>query len=299
MKNTIKSVLVIALLFATVPGFVSAISVQLETAKKTIAVGDTAVVTIKVSSEGVVYNTIEGNVVLNGGVAVSEFSLANSAFGLWPRTPSLSEEGRVVSFVGGVPGGFDINGATLFKIIVQAREEGVAKITPEDFAAYVNDGKGTKVSMKGKGVELQVVKSTSATPNDEWQNIISADKKAPEDFIVVLGQDQNLFEGKKFAFFSAIDNQSGISHYEVSENDTDAVRSGSTYVLQDQENDVELHVTAIDKAGNKKVAEFSSAEGFFTNVSWGFVAIVVLIILVLYVLFKRRRVNKTDVTTSI
>ena len=300
--SIVLGVIVLVSLIIVVPASASAASVRLETAKTDLSVGDTAVITIKVDAEGKTINTIEGNVVFTSpalNLAVQEFSLANSAFGLWPRTPSLSADAKVVSFVGGVPGGFSIEGATLFKMIVEAKSEGTITISPEDFAAYINDGSGTKVSMQAKGLTMKVgPKKAGSVVNNEWQTIVAADKTAPEDFIIVMGQDESLFDGRKFAFFSALDNQSGIDHYEVSENGAPAVRSGSTYVLTTQDGVVNLQVTAFDKAGNKKVASYSG-EPKADGISWLSIIVVVLAVVIVRFVFKRLRRKNKNVASSI
>lgn len=253
-----------------VPSSASAATAYVETSRESISVGDTAIVTVKVNTEGATPNTVEGEVSIKSSsdnLVVQEFSLANSAFGLWPRTPSLSKDGHTVSFVGGVPGGFSIEGATLFKIIVEARKEGTVTIAPQNFSVFANDGSGTKIAVKMKGVTLRVTSKEAGVPaTNEWLAVVSGDVIPPTDFIVVPGQDASLFEGKKFVFFSAVDNESGISHYDVSEDGAPAVRSGSTYVLRDQTGSPSLKVVAYDKAGNKKASSYSDTAP--EGVSW-------------------------------
>lgn len=154
----IKFILVAACI-ACIPASASAATVFLESSRSNISVGDTVIVSVKVNAEGTTINTVDGSVAVTSGgtsVGVQEFSLANSAFGLWPRTPSLSKDGQAISFAGGVPGGFNIEGATIFKIIFQAQKEGVVNIAPQNISAYANDGKGTKVATKMKGVSIVV-----------------------------------------------------------------------------------------------------------------------------------------------
>lgn len=286
-----RYIITIALLMS-LPVVSNASTVYVESSKPTISVGDTAIVTVKVDAEGAVLNTVEGEVSIKstqGGVlTVQEFSLANSSFGLWPRTPSLSKEGNLISFVSGVPGGFSIEGATLFKIIVEAKKEGTITITPQNMATYANDGKGTKVPVKLKPISIKIDPVKPGVPaSNEWNDIIASDVTPPEDFIIVIGQDKTLFEGKKFAFFSALDNQSGISHYEVSEDGAPVVRSGSTYVLKNQSDSVKLTVTAYDKSNNKKAAQYPISGSWFASVSWVSVIVVVLLVLVIRFIIKR------------
>lgn len=300
MKNNSSirySVLILA--FVTLlPFSASAATVYLESSRATISVGDTVVLTAKINADGVTINAVEGDIAMESGgnvVAVQEFCLANSAFGLWPRTPSLSNDGTVISFVGGVPGGFNIEGATVFKIILQAKKEGVVTIAPQNIVVYASDGKGTKLPVQIKKITLNVeAKKGGVAPVDEWNGIVSGDVVPPEDFIVVLGQDATLFGGKKFAFFSALDNQSGISYYEVSENNKPAIRSGSTYVLQDQVGATKLNVIAYDKAGNKKVAIYPSSTETRKNISWLIVGIIICVIVIGWILFRKIRKSKKD-----
>ncbi len=296
-KNSIKYILALLITLAFIPTGARAASVYVESAQKVVSIGDTVVVTVKVNSDKDILNTIEGDisVPLNGSsVYVQEFSLAGSAFGLWPRTPSLSTDGQTISFVGGVPGGFSIQGATLFKMIIEAKKAGVISITPRNIMAYASDGKGTKVPVDVKGLTLEVRPRATGTPvNDEWKAVVSSDLTPPQDFIIVLGQDPTIFSGKKFAFFSAVDNESGIDHYDVSENGRPAVRSGSTYELQDQSGVSKLTVVAYDKAGNKKEAQYT-ARG---QVSWPLFAITLIIVAGGFIMSwrkSRKNVSKTS-----
>lgn len=286
-----KFIITIAVLLA-LPTITNASTVYVESSKPTISVGDTAIITVKVNAEGAVLNTVEGEVSIKstsgGSIAVQEFSLANSSFGLWPRTPSLSRDGNLITFVGGVPGGFSIEGATLFKIIVEARKEGTITIAPQNMVTYANDGNGTKVPVKQRPISINVVASRQGVPAiNEWNDIIASDVTPPEDFIIIIGQDKTLFDGKKFAFFSSLDNQSGISHYEVSEDGAPVVRSGSTYVLKNQSDSVKLTVTAYDKANNKKTANYPVSKSWFSSISWSSVVVVVLLIVIIRFIIKR------------
>jgi hypothetical protein len=151
---------------------------------------------------------------------------------------------------------------------------------------YANDGKGTRIPVIMKNLVIKVgPKKVGLAPNDEWGSLVSKDNIAPENFIIVPGQDLSMFEGKKFVFFSAVDNQSGISYYEVSENGAPSVRSGSTYVLQDQNSSSRLKVTAFDKAGNKRTENYSSDR----PISWLSIFVVTILIIVLRMVYRKIR----------
>jgi len=277
-----------------IPAHASAATIYLEASRNTISVGDTAIITVKINAEGAILNTVDGQVAIKstgGAAVVQEFSLAHSALGLWPRTPSLSTSttGQLIAFVGGVPGGFSIEGATLFNIIVQATKPVTVTIDPQNMSVYLNDGKGTTVPAQLKGITLTVAPAQNGTQTvNDWSGIVSTDTTPPEPFIVVLGQDPSLFSGKKFAFFSAVDNQSGISYYDVSENGGAPVRSGSTYVLQDQNGNTTLTVTAYDKAGNKTVAQYPTAStNIWNSINWTAIIITLVILIIIYFIYRK------------
>jgi len=300
IKNSIIGVAVVVLL-GLLPSSASAATVYLEASRNTISVGDTAIISVRINADAAILNSVEGEILLKPSttnLAIQEFSLANSSFGLWPRTPSLSKDAHLVSFVGGVPGGFSIEGATMFKIIVEAKKEGIVTVSPQNISVYANDGKGTKIPVQLKDIVINVVaKKAGVAVNNEWQSVVSQDKVAPEDFIIVFGKDADLFGGKKFAFFSAVDNQTGIDHYDVSENGGTLVRSGSTYVLQDQSDNVKLNVIAYDKSGNTKTAIYpvkGTEQATSMNTPWTYIIVVILVLIaIIFVLIKKSKKNKS------
>lgn len=273
------------------PSQALAATVYIESSNQTLSVGDTAVVSVKINADGAILNTVDGLISLkanSGTVAIKEFSLANSIFGIWPRTPSLSPNNQSISFVGGVPGGFSIEGATIFKMIVEAKKEGTISFSPQDMLVYANDGKATTVKVTTKDLTIKVVpKKAGAAVRNDWDSVLVADTIPPEEFIIVLGQDPTLYEGKKFAFFSAVDNQSGVSYYDVSENGAPAVRSGSSYVPKDQSDSLKLIVTAYDKAGNAQEATYPQKES--SSVIWWVIGVIVALGLGFFVFKKKQR----------
>jgi hypothetical protein len=299
-KNTFIPI-ILALILAILPESALAAAVRLESTRSVLSVGDTAVLTLKVDTGGVAINAIDGTLTLESAenaLTVAEFSLANSAFQLWPRTPSLESESAVISFVGGVQGGFTGEGAAVFKIIVHATHEGSATVTPQDVSVFANNGSGTRIPSPGQSLVIKVGPETKAPVVNDWKATVASDTTPPEDFNIVVGADHSVFEGKTFAFFSAVDNQSGISYYEVSEDGGLAVRSGSTYVLQNQSGTAKLEVTAFDKAGNKKSSTYpnetlseptgaTSAEASPKDVAWPSIIVVILLIIIGTSVYKK------------
>jgi hypothetical protein len=291
-KYILGKYLVLFLILGFIPSMAHAASIYFETSRDTVSVGDTFIVSAKIDAQGTSINTVDGSVVLgnnNGNVVVNDFSLAKSVFSAWPATPSLSTDGNTISFVGGVPGGFNFDKAIIFNFILEADKEGDITISPKDIAVFANDGKATRVPTDFKSLTIKVLpKNDNIASENDWLNLVTSDKTSPEPFTILIGKDPSLSNGKRFAFFTAVDNQSGISYYEVSEDGKPAVRSGSTYVLQNQnENSTpNLVVTAYDKAGNKTVAVYKKPVTTLFGISLNFI-IAILVIIILFFVFKR------------
>lgn len=255
-----------------------------------VSSGDTSIINIFLDTEGELINTIDGSVAFgddhSGNFEVKDISLVNSVFSMWPRKPSL-DEGHKISFVGGVPSGIKGNRLLLFKVIVKINESGNFYITPSNITSYLNDGLATPRFIT-KDISTISVGVSNDTQIDRWKEIISNDNIAPEPFTVNLVQDINLYDGKKFLFFEAIDSQSGISYYEVREGIYPAVRTGTSYVLIDQNKTDDIVVTAYDKAGNFQVATLKVKE----PIHWVSIVAYVILILCFYFLFKKIRKNK-------
>lgn len=304
MKKYILKYFILFLLIGFIPGIASAANVYFETAKNTVSVGDTFIISMKIDSEKTSVNSVEGEVSFEGNnenLIVNDFSLAKSIFSLWPRTPSLSTDGNNISFVGGVPGGFNIDKAILFNIIVEAKKEGTIKISPKNMAIFMNDGKGNRAETDIASLTINVLpKNEAVASTNEWISLVATDKTSPEKFDIVIGRESTLFEGRRFAFFTAVDNQSGISYYEVSENGKQAIRSGSMYVLENQNEKAtpNLVVTAYDKAGNKTTSVYKSP----TTLIFGFPLsffVIIAIIIIIYFVFRKIRRNKKNVQQKI
>jgi hypothetical protein len=293
----IKHLTVFALLsIVSIPASVSAATVYLQSSRDSISVGDTAIVTVKIDADTDTINSVEGDIVFStstkGDLTIQQSDVAGSVFSLWPETPSVSQNGSDIFFVGGIPGGFSSNDATVFKIIVQAKTAGSVMITPQNISAYANDGKGTQVPIETKDLVINISphKAGTSTTND-WNTIIATDTTPPTPFTITIVQNPSIFSGKKFALFNAVDNQSGIDYYDVFENGAPAVRSGTMYELQNQSGNVTLKVVAYDKAGNERVATYTSqstgAGG--TGINWTLIIIIIIVLVILFFLYKKIR----------
>lgn len=280
-----------------VPSKIFAASISVSSGN-TVSAGDTSVVEVYFNTEGQNINSIDGSIFLsdehNGNFEVKDLSLSNSIFSMWPRKPSL-EDGHKISFVGGIPGGVNGEHLLLFKAIIKINQTGDFKITPSNLTAYLNDGLGTAIKI-GENSSTISIGVPGSEPKDKWKEIVSNDNIAPEPFQITLAQDANLFDGRKFILFDTTDAQSGIAYYEVREGDYPAVRATTNYILINQEKNVDIIVTAYDKAGNFQVSTLKSKE----PIHWLAILISLLIIIVIYQILKKiiNKRKKNAVPTS-
>ncbi len=254
LKYKIKSIVLAGILLlgcTLIPKLALAANVYLDADYPSIAVGDTVIVNLVIDALDKNPNVVEGDILITKGeknIKISELSLSGSVLSYWPKSPSLDSK-TTISFLGGVPGGFKQNHGLLFKIVFSAEKEGEVVFSPTNIKAYDNDGKATLIDVVNKPFTVKIGPKVAEQKN-QWLEIISNDNAPPQELTAVVGQDESVFEGKKFLAVSAVDTQSGIDYYEVAEGDWPSVRSGETYVLQDQSESSVITVTAYDKAGN-------------------------------------------------
>lgn len=284
-KKSINVVLAMLILFSTVT--VEAASLVIEPVTQDVRAQDVFVVTVAADTAGQEINAVDGQLVIGDGVTsnfeVRDISVAGSGFSIWPRKPSLSSDGSVISFTGGVPA--PVKGVVpLFKVVVFARNPGELRIQPRDITMYAADGKGTALIVNAQDRILSVGLPGSE-PKDGWHEVIATDNSAPQPFDITLHQDSSLYDGQKFLSFPAIDQESGIAYYEVVEGGTLPVRSGDQYVLVNQDRLERVVVTAFDAAGNTRVGIFTGK----TKVNW---LAIIFWTIVLFIISRRKNIMK-------
>jgi hypothetical protein len=215
-------------------------------------IGDTVSVEVRLNTQNEAINVVEGEIDIGNAalIDVRELSVSGSNIIFWSRKPSLSVDKKTISFVGGVPGGFNLENGLLFKIYFKTNNAGEIVLTPRDIKSYINDGKGTVADQSTSALTFKINSSVSEHGTDEWNKIVSSDNMPPEFLAADVGRDASLFENKLFLTINATDYQSGIDHFEIKEGDLQFVRSGSVYVLQDQTQKSVVIINAYDKSGN-------------------------------------------------
>jgi hypothetical protein len=273
---------VVALLF--IPAFfVHAATLALDPKTGSFGPGDTFVVTVRLDlarEECVNAGTVEVRYPTEW-MKASAVSKGESLFSLWPSEPVVDHERGVVTFSGGIPGGYcgrvqgdpgktNILGKIVFSIPGNTTGGEVAGgpvplliSFGQSSVVLLNDGMGTPAPLEVRAGEYVRMQKSAGAPN-EWLDIVHGDTIPPDLFSATITQDPKTLQGKYFLVFATVDKQSGVHHYEVQEDDPARfgmvrgvrgehslfINATSPYVLRDQELGSRIIVRAIDHAGN-------------------------------------------------
>lgn len=258
-------------------------------------IDDTFIVEIKIDTEKECINAVEVELKFSPEVLKAiDFSQGSSILTLWPKVPEINQTSGLVSFAGGIPGGYcgEIPGDPgpshlLGKIIFQVFSDGFVEVLfQDDSQVLLNDGLGTPAKLKTQGAVFTILSEKIEFPKDEWQEELKKDIIPPEIFEIEIHQDPNIFENKYFIIFSTIDKQTGLSYFEVKEGERDWQQEESPYLLADQSLQSIIKVKAVDKAGNERIAEYIpevSKKAFF----WWIVVVVLISAIAIIWIWKK------------
>jgi len=219
--------------------------------------GDVFMVGIKIDTEGEYINTVQVDLNFSADILeIQDLSEGNSILTLWVKEPSVTEDSPplgLISFIGGVPGGYEgldgLIGTIVFRVKNPVRN--YAQVLFEKSSkALLNDGKGTEAKLTAQGKIFNILAGKLEEPENEWQRNLAQDKTSPQSFKIELSQNSLIFDGKYFITFSTADKQTGIDHYEIKESRKEWKVVSSPYVLENQKLTSDIKIKAVDKAGN-------------------------------------------------
>lgn len=273
--------------FAAQTFSVEAARLYFDPATSSVARGDQFSITMRADTEGECINAIEARIRFsNESLRAVDVGRGQSFLTLWVEEPNINQETGIISFTGGIPGGYcgrvagdtgesDIIGKIIFRIpslTVGSVILNEADITFEESTrALLNDGIGSPASLAFEKAHIVIGAGGGGGAVDEWRREIREDANTPEPFMIEVYRDEKTFGGKYFIVFSTTDKQTGIDHYEVMETDERGMLPGtdrkaqwvlakSPYVLEDQVLSGVIHVKAVDKAGNETIASIRSED---------------------------------------
>ncbi|MDO8522779.1 MAG: cohesin domain-containing protein [bacterium] len=238
--------------------------------------GDTFIVGVRIDTQNECINTVEANLSFSKDVLdVIDFSGGNSILTLWLQKPIIDNNSGIISFAGGVPGGYcgrlsgDSGESNLLgKIIFKVKQGGQGWVKFLNTSqVLLNDGLGTQAKVNTADAAFILRSAVATTSQDNWTKERAEDTIMPESFLMEISRDPSIFEGKYFISFSTQDKQTGIDRYEVLETRDRRQETGdkqqeiwkkteSPYLLEDQTLSSIIKVKAIDKAENERIAEY-------------------------------------------
>ena len=259
-------------IFLFLPLVVKGAILYFEPSKGEYHLGDTFIVDLRIDTEGECINTVKAIVGFPKEILeAKDFSTGNSILTLWLQTPKIDQKEGLISFAGGIPGGFcgplpgepekpNLLGRIIFKVRetdTKLEHETEAKLEfLEGCQVLLNDGFGTPAKLTLKEAVFTILPEKLEIPKEEWQEELVKDDIPPEPFEIKISQDPNVFNGKYFIVFSTTDKQTGIDHYEVKEGKKNWKKAESPYLLEDQSLKSIIKVKAVDKAGNERIVEY-------------------------------------------
>lgn len=286
----------LSLLMLFFPAGVFGASLSIEPRGLLPSLGDTAIFDVYLNTDDQTINAVDGSILLDDKniLFFQNTFVAGSIFSFWPNKPVFNNRNRTVSFVGGVPGGVKTSHGLLFSLSFSTKDAGTATFIPQKTIVYLNDEEATPVIATGQNLSFSVAETGKTEMRNDLQALIVSDKTPPQPFVVTLNQEPSLFNGQKFISFATIDNETGVAYYEVKEGQLPPERAEIQYVLQDQNIQNNVVVTAYDLAGNKREAilQLTAPVSYFRIfVSVLAVIAVLLLVAVSYRVIKKKHKN--------
>ncbi len=265
---------------------------------KTVFVGQKFEVGVFLDTQQSPINAVESQILFSADALELEgFYDGNSIIPFWISKPEQVSPGAV-AFSGIIPGGITTPKGYLFSLVLKPIKTGQATIRSSQETILLNDGQGTGAAINQAPLQLEISGKTAPS-----QFLPRYDATAPEPFTIQLGHDPNIFGGKYFVAFAAQDKGSGISHYQVQEmlpwwsagrlatigQAPVWLDAQSPYLLQDQSLQSDVHVKAIDQAGNARVAKLAAPHlvPWYQNDFVWVIIFITVIMIIIFIAFKR------------
>jgi len=288
----IRNNIFISCLILLSPGIASAATILLQAAPATVGAGDTVRVDVLINSaiatnafSGTLHyppETLEPIAVIDG----------NSIVSMWITRPQLANASASIVFAGITPGGFSGTGGILFSLLFKAKEAGSAGISVKDIEVLRNDGAGGKEPTMSRPLIFSVRQTSSGGYTEP------ADQIPPESFAAFLGDDPQLFDGRSYLVFTALDKGSGVDRYLIAESRWPSFlfrifplvwhETASPYAVANQDLTSTVYIKAVDRAGNERLSIYPPEYLLSGYEKAGFLAILMLVVFLWHRRWGRR-----------
>lgn len=226
-------------------------------------------------------NAVDGVVIIPAGWNVQRISTDGSVLSLWPVPPRFEPGEHRITFTGGAPGGIPRNPSALIFTIDLTRDASEGEGMSVSGNGYLNNGQGTKLTLKGRSGVVAAPGSPTSQPMHSNAAGIIAD----------IGRDASLFGGQYFlsVYVPGLDPET--VKVEVKEGWLSSwIRVDHYYVLHDQGLTTPITVRVTDDAGNVVERKVGPQYGMNSWAWWicGVFGLLVCAYLVMRVLRARR-----------
>ena len=156
MKISNMAGALVALFILLAPQSISAAELNFNVKPSRSGDNKQTVVEVRVNPQSKRLNLIEGKIKFTGSMTDKmsvQVENGNSVLSIWPVPPIYNEKDKSINFIGGKPDGFQ-NEGLLFILKINSSGVGDLNISYTDGSVYLNDGKGTKVSVYSKPVQI-------------------------------------------------------------------------------------------------------------------------------------------------
>jgi hypothetical protein len=256
----------LAVLLILLPVSAAASTIYVDPQGGTYGRGDTFIALVRIDNEKDCINAAHVEVDYPAQILRAvDFGKGDSIFSLWAEEPVINTEKGIVTFSGGIPGGYcgripgdpvlsNVLGKIVFTVTDASQSTADIRIASSS-VVYLNDGAATKAILKTAGAHYDIVATPQLSENP-WLTSIKDDTSPPDAFDITIESTRGVFGGKYYAVFATVDKQSGIDHYEVLERGIWR-RVQSPYELKDQYLHDAIQIKAIDKAGNERMGTYT------------------------------------------
>jgi hypothetical protein len=282
------------------PGIVSAASVYITPDEGEYGVGDTFVAEVRILTDAECVNAVDLEVIYpNRALRAVDFSKGSSILSLWVREPLLDNDRGLVSFAGGIPGGYcgrvqgdpslsNIVGRIAFTVI-GAGDETIT--IGKNTRLYAHDGLGTEIQPETGAAVVTLLNEPQLAEN-EWITEVQNDRIPPEAFDVEIHSTRGIFSGRYYLVFATTDKQSGIDHYELYERGAWRTIT-SPHALRFSSRD-DIQVRAIDKAGNERIGSYDASSVPESQAESDFSFIIFVVVLLALIAFSRFYLRRSE-----
>ncbi len=253
------------------PRGVFAATLYMDPATTTAGPGDTFITSVRLDNGQDCINAV--NIELTypkDTLRAVDFSRGDSIFSLWAVEPKIDTDTGIVTFAGGIPGGYcgritgdaaqsNVLGSVVFTVVSAKAPTASIRFTGAS-SAYVNDGQGTLAAMSTRGADITLSPVALHPGENSWLSQVKSDTNPPLQFNVDVESTAGVFDGKYYLVFSTSDKESGLDHFEIYEHGG-WKRITSPYMPREQSilgvGDIQLR--AVDKAGNMTLGIYSAS----------------------------------------